>query len=119
MLRLIKTLRQVLQNRYVMNSMWQFTQRACNMLLTFFVSIALIRYLGPNQYGIWAYALSFVSLFTAINTFGLESIVVRDLLRGDEVCKNKVLGSAFFMMLAGSVLMFVIVCIIAALSQGV
>lgn len=44
------------------------------MLLTFLVSILLIRYLGPKQYGTWAYALSFVSLFTSMSALGLESI---------------------------------------------
>ena len=88
------------------------------MLLTFLVSILLIRYLGPKQYGTWAYALSFVSLFTSMSVLGLESIVVRDLVRGEKGSQNTILGSAFLMMLVGSVLMFVVVCSIAALSQG-
>ena len=46
-----------------------------------FVGLWVARYLGPDQFGILSYAVSVVALVAALSTFGLQGIVVKEMLR--------------------------------------
>ena len=64
------------------------------VLLLGLVSIAITtRYLGPDRYGRFALALSFVQLFGVLADAGLTTIIVRELARKPERAAS-VLGSA-------------------------
>jgi polysaccharide transporter, PST family len=63
------------------------------------VIIWIARYLGPEQFGIYNYAIAFVALFTALAHLGLDNIVVRDIVSRPEQ-KNEILGTAFFLKLS-------------------
>ncbi|MBI5727244.1 MAG: flippase, partial [Ignavibacteriales bacterium] len=63
------------------------------------VGVYMIRYLGPAEFGLLSYAISLVGLFTALATLGLESIVVRELVKTPER-RDELLGSVFSMRLA-------------------
>lgn len=65
-----------------------------------FVGVWLARYLGPNQYGLWSYAIAFTSIFGAIAPLGIGRILVRDLVRYPEK-QNQLLGSSFVLKLLG------------------
>ena len=69
-------------------------ERIVNMTIRFFVSVWVVRYLGPEQYGVYSYALSFVGLFAAFSTLGLDNIVVRNLSR-EGASEGEILGTAF------------------------
>jgi len=69
----------------------------------FFVIIWVARYLGPEQFGIYNYAIAFVALFSAIATLGLENIVVRNIVEDPESA-NEILGTAFILKIIGGVL---------------
>ncbi len=73
------------------------------MTLGFFVGIWVARYLGPERFGLFSYAQSFVALFAAIATLGLDGIVIRELVN-DENQREKLLGTAFILRLVGAVL---------------
>lgn len=65
-----------------------------NMIGALFVGILVARYLGPEQYGVMNYIISYVALFTIVATFGLSNIEVRELSkRKDE--KNVIIGTCF------------------------
>ncbi len=69
--------------------------------------IWLARYLGPQQFGLFSYSQSFAGLFTAIAVLGLDSIVVREIVRG--VTKTEtILGTCFWLRICGSLLMLLI-----------
>jgi O-antigen/teichoic acid export membrane protein len=65
----------------------------------------MARYLGPEQFGLFSYALAFVALFSAFATLGLEDIVIRDIVR-DPSCRDETLGAAFFLKLAAGLASF-------------
>lgn len=67
------------------------------------IGVWLARYLGPEDYGRWSFAAAFVALFAPIASLGLDSVVVRDLIRNPEK-KGVLLGSAFALKLAGSII---------------
>lgn len=94
--------RAYLQN-VVNNTAWQFGDQALRMGVGLIVGIWLARYLGPEQFGLFSYALAFVAMFTAMAGLGLDDIVVRDLVR-DTQQRDDILGTAFFLRLfSGSV----------------
>ncbi len=70
-------------------------------MLTVWAYVA--RYLGPEQFGLFNYALSFVFLFSILADLGLEPIVVRELVK-DGAKENIVLGSSFALKLVGSLI---------------
>lgn len=89
--------------RYAVNISWMMGERALRMSVGLFVGIWVARYLGPEQFGLLSYAQSFVFLFTAISTLGLDGVMVRELVK-DERNSNELLGTAFVLKLMGALL---------------
>lgn len=89
--------------KYFNNSSWLLSERMLRMATNLFVGIYVINYLGPQKFGELSYAQSFVGLFTAIAMLGLDGIVVRELVKSPDR-QNMVLGTAFWMKIAGALL---------------
>lgn len=87
----------------IFNTGWLFLDRIVRMAVELFVSIAVARYLGAQQFGLFNYAIAFVALFNTISTLGLDSIVVRTLILKPED-KKQLLGTTFFLKLFGGIL---------------
>lgn len=86
---------------------WLFADKILRMGVGLFVGVWIARYLGPEQYGLWNYAIAFTSLFAAFATLGLDGIVVRELVKNPER-QNELLGSAFALKLIGGLLTILI-----------
>lgn len=93
--------------RYFKNTSWLFGEKILRMLAGLFVVVWVTRYLGPEQFGLFSYAQSFVSLFTVIATLGLDGVVVRELVRDDNPM-DALIGTSFFLKLIGAVAVFII-----------
>jgi len=63
--------------------------------------IYVARYLRPESYGLLNYSLSFVSIFSAFSTLGLDQIIVRELAKGPGR-KDELLGTGFILKVVGS-----------------
>ncbi len=87
--------------RYFANTSWLFGEKILRMVVGLFVGIWVARYLGPEQFGLFSYAQSFVGLFTAIATLGLDGIVIRELVK-DESRRDELIGTAFWLKLIGA-----------------
>lgn len=85
------------------NTGWLMGERIFRLLVGLLVGVWVTRYLGPENYGIYSYALSFSVLFTAIASFGIDSIVIRDLVK-DKDRLNQLMGTAFMIKLFGGTL---------------
>ena len=88
--------------KYLKNTSWLFAEKILRMTLGLFVGIWVARYLGPEQFGLFSYAQSFVALFAAFATLGLDGIVIRELIK-DESQRDKLLGTAFTLKLMGGI----------------
>jgi O-antigen/teichoic acid export membrane protein len=86
----------------ISNTGWLFFDKIFRMGVGLFVGAWVARYLGPEQYGLFSYALAFVALFSAIATLGLDGIVIRNIV-SDPSCIEGTLGSAFVLKLLGGV----------------
>jgi PST family polysaccharide transporter len=77
-------------------------ERIVNMTIRFFVGVWVVRYLGPDHYGVYSYVLSLAVLFETFTALGLDNIVVRECSR-DRVRNDKVLATAFWLRFGGAV----------------
>jgi PST family polysaccharide transporter len=69
------------------------------------VGVWVARYLGPEQFGAYNFAVAFVALFGALATLGLDGIVVRDIVR-EPSNKHEILSSAYVLKLCGGCIAF-------------
>jgi O-antigen/teichoic acid export membrane protein len=97
--------------RYGINTAWLFTEQVLRLIAGFFVGVWVARYLGPEKFGLFSYALAFVSIFQGIAKLGLDGIVVRDLVQEPEK-RDVYLGTSFWLKLIGGVITFLIITII-------
>lgn len=84
--------------RAIDNTGWLFADKVIRMGLGLLVGIWIARYLGPAQFGLLSFAGSFATLFSAVALLGLESIIVRELVR-NPASHNDILGTTFFLRL--------------------
>jgi len=84
------------------NTGWLFSDKILRMGIGLLVNIWVVRYLGPDRFGQLSYATAFVALFGALATLGLDGIVIREIVRNPSDA-GEILGSAFFLRMAGGV----------------
>ena len=94
--------RHVLQ-KIIANTGWMFFDRLIRMAAGLLVGVAVARYLGPDGYGLLSFAGSYVMVFSALALFGLESLVVRELVTSPEN-RHTILGTAFIVRLCAGAL---------------
>ncbi|WP_276499659.1 flippase [Pontibacter litorisediminis] len=87
--------------KYAFNTGWLFAEQLFRIISSLLVGVWVARYLGPEQYGVYSYAVAFVALFAAIAHLGLQGIVVRELINGTD--QQRVLGTAFWMQVVGGI----------------
>ncbi len=90
--------------RYFANTSWMFGEQMLRMASGLLVGIWVARYLGPEQFGLFSYALAFVSIFSGLAKLGLDGIVVRDLVNHPHQ-RDVYLGTAFWLKFVGAFVM--------------
>lgn len=73
--------------RVLSNIAWAFLGKIVSLLSVLFVGILVARYLGPAQYGLLNYVISYVAIFTIISNFGLDDIEVREMSKPGQTCQ--------------------------------
>ncbi|MEH2375260.1 flippase [Nostoc sp.] len=86
----------------IANTGWLFADRILRMGASLVVGVWVARYLGVQQYGLFNYALAFVSLFSPIFTLGLDDVVVRHIVRQSSN-KEEILGTTFWLKFLGGI----------------
>src|SRR3954471_11009688 len=87
--------------KYFENAFWLIFEKGITLAAGVAVGIYVARYLQPENFGLLNYAISFVSIFSAFSTLGLDQIIVRELARNPEK-KLDLLGTGFILKIAGS-----------------
>ncbi|MBI1767576.1 MAG: flippase [Bacteroidetes bacterium] len=93
--------------KYIENAVWLIFEKGFSLFVGLVVAISVARYLRPESYGLLNYSLSFVSIFSAFSTLGIDQIIVRELAK-EPAKKDELLGTGFIIKIAGSVLMIVL-----------
>ncbi|MFS4418544.1 flippase [Maribacter sp. 2307ULW6-5] len=102
--------------RYFQNTSWLMGERILRMAIALTVGVLVTRYLGPEEFGVLSYAQSFVGLFAAFSSLGLTDIVTRELVK-DKTDHYPLLGTAFILQTAGSVLIMLCLGLYVALND--
>lgn len=100
-------LRTVRQSEVALNTAWQFFERFFSLGCAFISSIFVIRYFAPAEYGVFAYASSYVTLFSSLTSMGLQSIAVREMVK-KEISVEAIMGSSFVIMLCGAIIALIL-----------
>ena len=92
----------------VKNTFWLFIGEVISRLLKFFLVLYAARILGVAGWGIFAYAISVVSLFFIFADLGLDRLIIREISK-DSLEKMRYLSTAFFFRL---ILLIIATCFI-------
>lgn len=94
--------------KYFYNTSWLLSERLINLGVAFFVGVYVARYLGPDGYGVLSFAQSIVGFATVFASLGIKNVLTRNLVQeADDY--PRILGTAFGLRIAASVLSIVIV----------
>jgi O-antigen/teichoic acid export membrane protein len=100
------------RKKVIKNVYWAILGKMVNILSGLFVGILVARYLGPNQFGLMNYIISYVTLFNILATFGFDNIEIREIAKNEHPVE-KVLGTAFSLRLLLAVGTLIVVAITA------
>lgn len=87
------------------NTGWLMADKVIRLGVGLVVSIAVLRFLGPDRFGMFSYAFAFSALFSIFATLGLDGIIVQELVRTPEM-GDEILGTAFVLKLGGGAFAF-------------
>lgn len=96
--------------KYFFNTGWLLADNILKLILGLFVGIYVARYLGPEQYGVLSFSISFVVIFGALARLGLNNIIVRNVLMHPDQ-RDEILGTALVLRIGGGILLFGVVYI--------
>ena len=92
-------------HKILANIGWLFGDKVLRMGVGLLVGVWIARYLGPEQFGLLSYAVSFVFLFSPLIMLAHEGIIVRELVNSPEQ-RDTILGTSFWLKMMGAVLAF-------------
>ena len=105
--------------RYASNTSWMFGEQILRIIAGVLVGIWVARYLGPQKFGGFSYALAFVAIFSGIAKLGLDAVVVRNLVN-NPANRDLYLGTAFWLKLIAAILtlLFIVLSAIYSLNDS-
>lgn len=87
--------------RIASNTVWLLAGQIIRLGAVFLAVAWTARYLGPEEFGVYSYAIAFVLLFAELGTLGLQGIITHDLVEDPENHRT-ILGTAFVLRLIGA-----------------
>lgn len=70
--------------KYFANTAWLMAEKVFRLLAGLLVGVWVVRYLGPEKFGMLSYVLAFTSLFAPLGKLGFDGIVSRDIAIGED-----------------------------------
>jgi PST family polysaccharide transporter len=93
--------------KIISNTGWLLADRILRMGVGLLVGVWVARYLGPENFGMFNYAIAFTAIFNTVANLGLDRIVVRNIVHQPNN-KDEILGTAFFMKVLAQVVIIVL-----------
>ncbi len=97
--------------RYVASTFWILFTKILSIGVSLAATFYIARTLGPQNYGELNYALSIVNLLAFFSAIASTTVICRDLVKQPER-EQTILGTAFILSMAGTILTVVIVGIL-------
>lgn len=92
------------------NTFWLGAIEFGSKLILLATTLAIVRYLGPKDFGIYNFSLAFASLMSILSDLGINAILTRDTAKNKDQAE-KLLANAVGMRLLGSVAVIVMTII--------
>ena len=96
----------------VSNLGWRFADRALHLAVALTVGIQVVRYLGPEQFGLFATGLAALGMAQAVAGLSLRPVVVRSLLENPKD-EPEILGSSAVLIAISSAVSFALLGVVA------
>lgn len=96
--------------KYLKNTSWMLFAQIFSLGVAFFISAWLARYFGPERYGMFSYAIAFVSTFGFIVNLGVDSLLSKELVSNPEQ-RESLMGTGIGIKFIGSIVAIVLVSI--------
>ena len=103
--------------KYFKNTSWLFAEKILRMLVGLFIGVWVARYLGPEQFGLFSYALAFISIFGFFVTLGMDGGYIVKELRSDKNLQT-VLATSLFLKSIGSIFAMTFIAIIIRIIEA-
>lgn len=88
------------------DGLWLLFQHLFKFTISFFVTLYLARYLGPEDYGLFSLSISYILLFAILSDLGLPDIFIRDLVNLEK--RDTIISTVFFLRILGGLLSLLI-----------
>lgn len=92
-------------SNYFSNTFWLLASKIYRMGFALAVTVWMARYLGPEEFGLLNYALSFVIIFSVLISLGLENVVVKQVINDFE-SEGEVVASSLILRFIGGAIFF-------------
>ena len=102
---------------YLNNTLWIMGDKVTNLAVNFLLTVVIARYLGPEDFGLFSYAISVSALFAAAGHMGLSGLVVRELVKKPEE-RGATLGTTLVLKSIGMSGGYIILLLYALLYEG-
>ena len=96
--------------KYFQNTSWLFSEKILRLAVGILIGVWVARYLGPERFGLYSYAQSFVGLFATVATLGLNNIIVRELVKKEKL-RDELLGTGFYLKIIGALTVLILLAI--------
>lgn len=98
------------KEKVVRNVVWAVAGKVVTLLGGLLVGIFVARYLGPEQYGVMSYVMSYVAIFQVLASFGMDQIEIREEAKYPEE-KDKIIGTALVLKIGFAIVTIGLVCL--------
>ena len=92
----LKGFDEVAFKKYLKNTGWLMLGRVGSLIIKMATSIAVANYLLPNNNGILNASVSYIYLFAALASLGLDSFIVKELHQHPQQ-RDTILGTSFLL----------------------
>lgn len=92
--------------------------KVATLVVGFFVTVLVARYLGPEDFGLYSYAISVAAIFSAAGHMGLSGLVVREIVKRPDD-RGETLGTTLSLKFIGMGVGYVVLLAYAALYEGI
>ena len=99
----LRSFKVIFSNSIFQNISWLFLDKILRLGVGLFIGVWVAKYLGPEQFGNWNYAIAILAVLSALSTLGLDQVVIKKLLDFPEL-EEKLIGNAFFLRFWGAIL---------------
>jgi len=89
------------------NTGWLLFDKILRLGVGLVVGVWVVRFLGPDRFGVFSFAFAFATLFSVFVSLGLDGVVVRELVSAPQE-KNSILGAAFTLKLVGGIFALIV-----------